>query len=279
MLECVVNVSEGRDVATIGSIAAAGADHVLDLHSDPDHHRSVITLGGAFTEDAVREVAKRTVELLDIRVHTGAHPRIGVLDVVPFVPLAPSGAPIPYGGALGPALAARDRFAEWAGGALELPCFCYGPERTLPEIRRTAFSDLEPDTGPSRPHPSAGACAVGARYALVAYNLWLSTSELSTAGALAVQLRGPTVRAIGVAVGSATQVSCNLLEPASFGPAEAYDSVARLAAGLGIEITKAELVGLAPAEVVEATAPERRRQLDLEPERTIERRLAAAGAL
>jgi glutamate formiminotransferase len=159
-----------------------------------------------------------------------------------------------------------------------LPCFCYGPERTLPEVRRRAFVDLEPDAGPSQPHPTAGACAAGARFALVAYNLWLSISDIQVARSIARAVRGPAVRALGLAAGETTQVSCNLLDPLHFGPARAYDAVDRLAHELGVEITGAELVGLVPAAVVTSTPPERHHQLDLDPGRTIEARLAAAPA-
>jgi glutamate formiminotransferase len=275
VLECVVNLSEGRDLSVISAITAAGADHVLDVHNDHEHHRSVITLAGSATEEAVRAVARRTVELVDIGAHGGVHPRIGALDVVPFVPLRLDGSPVTASGDLGPALAARRRFAQWAGRELSLPCFYYGPERSLPELRRNAFVALEPDTGPARPHPSAGACAVGARFVLVAYNLWLSASDVEVAREIARELRGPAVRALGLAVGAGSQVSCNLVDPLYFGPAEAYDAVGRLAADRGVEITNAEVVGLVPAEVVAAVPKGRQRQLDLDPERTIEACLAA----
>jgi glutamate formiminotransferase len=278
VLECVVNVSEGRDTSLISSVVAAGGDQVLDVHNDPDHHRAVITLGGDETEDAARAVARRTVELVDIRHHRGVHPRMGALDVVPFVPLGPEGSALFIGDDLTPALAARDRFARWAAQELALPCFCYGPERTLPEVRRRAFVDLEPETGLSQPHPTAGACAVGARFALVAYNLWLSTSETQVARAIARELRGPGVRALGFAAGGITQVSCNLVDPVHFGPARAYDAVNHLAHKLGVEITRAELIGLVPAHVIASTPPERHQQLDLDPEHTIEARLTATPA-
>jgi len=274
MLECVVNVSEGRDMSVVSEIARAGGDHLLDVHSDPDHHRSVITLGGDSTEEAARSVARRAVELADLGRHSGAHPRFGVLDVVPFVPLGPHAEAVPGDGDLGPALAARDRFAEWAADELGLPCFCYGPERSLPEVRRRAFVDLEPDTGPLSPHPTAGACAVGARFALVAYNVWLTTPDLEVARAIARALRGPRVRALGLATGETTQVSLNLVEPLSFGPADAYDAVVTLAREAGTKVARAELVGLVPAAVLDSTPPERLRELDLDAGRTIEERMA-----
>jgi len=281
MLECVVNVSEGRDRAVISSIAQAGGACVLDVHSDPDHHRTVLTMAGDDLEEAVRAVASRTVACVDLRAHTGVHPRMGALDVVPFVALPPAGARPPgpgHDGAppldLASAVAARGRFAAWAAGALDLPCFLYGPERTLPEVRRHAFTSLAPDAGPPRPHPSAGACAVGARGVLVAYNLWLAGADLAGARAIAGAVRGPAVRALGLAVAGGTQVSCNLIEPLVYGPAEVFDAVAALAREAGASIARAELVGLVPAAVLGAVPPSRHHQLDLGPERTIEARLA-----
>lgn len=257
MLECVINISEGRDRAVIEAIADAAGTGLLDVHSDPDHHRSVLTLAGA---GAARAVTAAAVARLDLTTHAGAHPRIGVVDVVPFVPL--DDAP------LDEALAERDAFAAWAAATLDLPCFTYGPERTLPEVRRGAFGDLAPDAGPPHPHPTAGACAVGARPVLVAYNLWLAEPDLALARRLARALRGPAVRALGLAVGNAVQVSMNLVEPAEVGPAEVFD---RVAAETAIE--RAELVGLVPASVVRSIPRHRWAGLDLAEDRTIEARL------
>lgn len=258
MLECVVNVSEGRDRDVIGVLAAAAGADLLDVHSDPDHNRSVLTLVG---EDAPRSVAEAAVELLDLRRHTGAHPRIGVLDVVPFVPLGDT--------PMSAAVTARDEFAVWAGAELELPCFLYGPERTLPDVRRGAFTTLGPDTGPSAPHPSAGATAVGARRLLVAYNLWLAEPDLDEARRIASAIRSDAVRALGLAAGEQVQVSMNLVDPRRVGPADVWDLVAAEA-----PIARAELVGLVPVAVLAAAPAHRWSQLDLAEARTIESRLA-----
>lgn len=257
MLECVVNVSEGRDRRAVAAIGAAAGGALLDVHTDPDHHRSVLTVVG---EEAPRAVAREAVARLDLRAHTGAHPRIGVVDVVPFVPLG--------GATPADAVAARDAFCAWAADELGLPCFAYGPERTLPEVRRRAFVDLAPTTGPTAPHRTAGAVAVGARPLLVAYNLWLRSPDADLARAVARDLRSPTVRALGLRVGDAVQVSMNLVDPAVTGPADVWDAVAARA-----EVARAELVGLVPEAVLAATPPERWAQLDLGPERTIEARL------
>jgi glutamate formiminotransferase / 5-formyltetrahydrofolate cyclo-ligase len=258
MLECVVNVSEGRRLDQVAAIAGAAGDGLLDLHHDPDHNRSVLTLVGP---EAPRAVAVEAVRRLDLRTHDGVHPRLGVVDVVPFVPLGRA--------TLDDAVAARDSFAAWAAQQLGVPCFLYGPGRSLPDVRRRAFRDLRPDVGPEHPHPAAGAVAVGARPVLVAYNLWLASDDVGSARAVAAELRSPVVRALGLATGGGAQVSLNLLDPLAFGPAAAYDAVAAR-----VEVARAELVGLAPASVLERTDRDRWTELDLAPDRTIEARVA-----
>lgn len=252
------------EASALPAVVAAAGPALVDLHEDVDHNRSVVTLVSADLDDAVRRVASAAVAGIDLRDHRGAHPRIGALDVVPFVALD--------GSTPADAVAARDRFAAWAGEALELPCFLYGPERTLPEIRRRAWAGLAPDTGPHEPHTTAGACAVGARDVLVAYNLWLAEPNLATAKAIAAELRGPAVRALGLQVGAAVQVSLNLVDPARVGPADVYDAV-----NARTTIARAELVGLVPLSVLRAIDPGRWAQLDLAEDRTIEARVGASG--
>ena len=280
VLECVVNVSEGRDAAIVEELVAACGPVLLDLHSDADHHRSVFTLGGAASsvEESVRELAIAVVARIDVSAHAGVHPRIGALDVVPFVNLVGGGS-VGSGGSVGlvdgpdrPALSARDRFARWAGDSLGLPCFLYGPERTLPELRRLAWQGLQPEFGPSAPHPTAGAAAVGARRVLVAYNLWLAPADLSLARLVATALRGPRVRTLALQVGAEVQVSCNLIDPWTVGPGAVFDAVASQAA-----ISRAELVGLVPRDVLHAEPRHRWEELDLDPSKTIEARLETAG--
>jgi glutamate formiminotransferase len=294
-LECVVNVSEGRDHSVLDRLAATAGSLLLDRHSDPDHHRTVFTLAGADeeVEAAVRRLTAEAVAVLDLSVHDGQHPRIGVVDVVPFVPLRVDPAFEGGEGAvdvvrvdpsppLGAAVAARDRFAHWAWDELELPCFFYGPrpgggERTLPEVRKLAFRGLDPDVGAPRRHPTAGACAVGARGFLVAYNLWLDGADLEVAREIARRLRGPGVRALGLELSSGIQVSCNLVDSVAHGPAEVHDRLGALLEGSGTVIRGCELVGLVPAAVLDATPTTRWEELGLGPEATIERRLAARG--
>jgi len=257
MLECVVNVSEGRDAATLAELARACGADLLDQHADPDHHRSVFTLIGT---DAPRRLAAAAVGRLDIHRHHGAHPRLGVVDVVPFVPL--------LGATMADALDARAAFAAWCGGELGVPCFLYGPERSLPDVRRRAFRDLVPDAGPREPHPTAGACCVGTREPLIAYNVWLAEADVRRAREIAAAVRSPSVRALGLACGDRVQVSMNLVAPAVTSPAEAYDAVAALAPVAG-----AELVGLMPAAVLDRIPPWRWNELDVGLDRTVEARL------
>ena len=136
-------------------------------------------------------------------------------------------------------------------------------------MRKEAWRTLAPDTGPGVPHPTAGAMCVGARPPLVAYNVWLVEPDLALARRIAAALRGPHLRALGLAAGRRVQVSMNLIAPGALGPAAAYDLVAAHA-----PVASAELVGLVPQDVLLAIAPERWDELDLGPDRTIEARLA-----
>ena len=259
MLACIVNVSEGRSPVVLDALAAAAGAGLLDTHVDPHHHRAVLTLVG---EDAPRAVAAEAVRRIDLRRHAGAHPRLGAVDVVPFVPLS--------GSTTADARTARDRFASWLAAELGVPAFRYGGDGpSLPEVRRAARR-RRPDTGGPLPHPTAGATAVGARGVLVAYNLVLAEPDLRRARAVAAAVRGPALRALGLPVGSEVQVSMNLVAPDDVGPAEAFDAVAAHAA-----VARTELVGLVPESVLHAVDPGRWEALDLAADRTIESRLGA----
>lgn len=263
MLECVVNVSEGRDDAALADLAASCGAALLDVHSDADHNRSVFTLVG---EDAPRALTARCVEVLRIGSHEGVHPRLGVVDVVPFVPLGDS--------TMDDAVRARDSFARWTATTLGVPVFLYGPERTLPRVRRDAWGPLLPDFGGTRPHPAAGAVCAGARDVLVAYNVWLETPDPGPAKRIAAAVRSEDVRALGLVTGGVTQVSMNLVNPGHTGPAAAFDAVAALAATEHVRVLRAELVGLLPRAVLRALPQERWGELDVSEECTIEARLA-----
>jgi glutamate formiminotransferase len=258
MLECVINISEGANPERLNALRANLGPDLLNVHSDRDHNRSVFTLAGT---DAARILTRDALAMFNISDHAGVHPRVGIVDVVPFVALEPS--------TFEEALYARNEFAKFASEELGVPCFLYGPERTLPFIRKHAFVDLLPDYGPANPHPTAGAMCVGVRPVLVAYNLWLRDSTLDIAKRIAGAIRSESVRTLGLQVGPSAQVSMNLIAPEITGPAAVYDAVSTLAS-----IERAELVGLVPARTLAEIPRSRWSQLDLSTETTIEWNLA-----
>ena len=278
VLECVANVSEGRDRAVLEALADACGPSLLDVHSDADHHRSVFTLAGDDSVDAVRSLARAVVERVDLAAHDGVHPRLGALDVVPFVSLEAT----PPEDAVA---AARD-FATWVADAFDLPVFLYDradPEaRSLPDARRAAFRTREPDVGPVTPHPSLGAVAVGAREPLVAVNCELEHDDLALARAIAVSVRErdgglPGVRALGLHLDSVgrAQVSMNLVALARTGLQVACRAVDALARAAGNAVARVELVGLGPAAELARCDDEFRAWSGIGPDQTIEERVRA----
>ena len=257
MLECVVNVSEGRNARIIGALADAVGKDLLDIHSDPDHNRSVFTMVG---EDAPRHLTEAAVSLMSIVDHDGVHPRLGMIDVVPFVPLKNS--------TMDDAIAARNDFAEWVARELDIPSFLYGPERSLPSIRKDAWVHLMPDTGPASPHDTAGAICVGAREPLVAYNVWLHNVDIAETRRIASLVRTEHIRTLGLQVGRFTQVSMNLIAPMIAGPDVAVDAVRQ-----HVKIDHTELVGLLPNDVLQNISRDQWEELDLALNQTIEWRL------
>ena len=253
----MVNISEGRDALVIQELAQAVGRDLLDIHSDPDHNRSVFTMVG---EDAPRNLAESALSMMSIANHDGVHPRIGMIDVVPFVPLKNS--------TMSDAIRARNEFAQWASHELGIPCFFYGPERTLPEIRKHSWTRLSPDTGPDAPHDTAGAMCVGAREPLVAYNVWLRDVNLTETKRIASLVRCTEIRTLGLQVGRYTQVSMNLIAPDIAGPFEAVRAVKQ-----HVDIDRTELVGLLPEDVLRRIPIDQWEALDLSEDRTIEWRL------
>ncbi|MGC8509681.1 MAG: hypothetical protein ACP5PB_02280 [Acidimicrobiales bacterium] len=275
MFECVVNLAEGRDVTRLDDLAHVAGPSLRDRHHDPDHHRSVFTLidEPAALLEAVIALATRAYRLLDLRQHAGVHPRIGVVDVVPFVALDPTRAD--------EACALRDALGRWLADAWRVPVYFYGPHagaaiRTLPEVRRGVRAALAPDLGPARAAASRGASAVGCRPILVAWNLWLADTPVESARAIAATLRRPGLRTLAFAIGRDAQVSCNVVDVAAVRLGEVYDQVNALAPR-GVD--HAELVGLAPHAVLDREDPARWRQLGLSEDATIEARLAASARL
>lgn len=274
MLECVVNISEGRRRAWLAELVSS-LSGVGDVHADDDHHRSVLTLLGpspALIETVV-QLARVVIAEVDFASHRGVHPRIGALDVVPFVPLGEA--------TMGDAVAARDRCAERLARELSLPVYLYGPlpdgsSRTLPDLRRAVREGAAPDVAPERSGSPGGAAALGAREVLVAWNLWLGSTSLSRANELARSLRAVDVRTLAFEVTGAVQVSCNLLEPLTTTPADVYDQAALRLEG-SEAILRSELVGLAPRAMLASIGEDRWASLDLSEDQTIEAAIARLG--
>ncbi|MFV1988618.1 MAG: glutamate formimidoyltransferase [Gemmatimonadota bacterium] len=267
-LLCEPNVSEGRDDGRIAAFAAAVRDtpHVDLIHcsADPDHNRMVLAYLGppAAVVEATERLADAVFERLDLREHDGQHPRIGALDVVPFVADAPAGSD-----AHGVALSACRAFGEWVGEQ-GIPLFYYedaataAHRRPLPEIRRGGFEGLEarmaksewiPDAGPAAPHPRLGAVITGVRRPLVRFNVNLSTPDPRVAREIAAIVRAstgglPAVRALGLALRrrGASQVTMNLTDYRETSVASAYAAVVAAAAELGEEIIGTEVIGPIP---------------------------------
>lgn len=283
-LIAVPNVSEGRDESRIHALVRAVAEHggrVLDVHSDVDHNRSVFTVTGSDgrVETALRRLAAVAAELIDLEAHTGAHPRLGCLDVCPYVPLED---------AMEAAVAAARRTAE-AIGADGLPVYLYGAAaaraetRELPALRRgglpgliaRAERGLVPDFGPDVITSRTGVVCVGARKALIAFNAWLRC-DLRQARAIAASVREtngglPGVRAIGVPVQApgTSQVSMNLTQPELTGIDAAFEAVMDQARRANVGVTSTEIVGLVPARFMPDPQREAARLL-MKPGRSLE---------
>ena len=274
-LLAVPNVSEGRNLQTLDAIGAAfttAGARLLDRHEDPDHHRAVFTLAGepGILAHAVLAGAEEAIRRIDLTTHTGEHPRIGAIDVAPIVYLDEAD----RGAACAEALVLAD-----ALGREGLPVYLYGAlagGRTRAELRRGGPAALlertAPDYGPPRPHPTAGAVLVSAREPLVAFNVELEApATLADARAIAALIREggaeglPGVRAIGVQLAHAVQVSTNVEDHRAATPADVVAAVRQHAA-----VAAAELVALAP-EAALAGFPE---DVTLRGRATIEERLA-----
>lgn len=264
MIECVVNISEGQNVALLSKLAHTCEASLLDIHTDPHHNRSVFTLGGVHLLETLKVLMTEAISTAKLSQHRGVHPRLGVVDVVPFVPLGDS--------SQSEALEMRDQFVDFATGELGVPCFFYGEDRTLPYVRQHAFVDLLPDSGPVVPDPDVGACVVGVRGQLVAYNLILD-APMSRGREIARQVRGDKVRTLTFDVGGATQLSTNLIDPIAFGPLDLYRQVTG-----EVAVKSCELVGLVTLEVLERIPKQYWRILDLNWDKTVEYRLNVLGA-
>jgi glutamate formiminotransferase len=296
MVECVPNFSEGRDMKIVDmlehAIAAVPGVAVLHRTSDIDHNRSVITFAGE--ADSVGEAAFRAVDaaqkLIDVSRHSGAHPRVGALDVLPFVPLD--------GSTLDDCIELARETGARIWRELGVPVYFYEaaalrPDRQkLENVRRGQFEHLrdlsitdetrEPDIGGPGLHPSAGAVIVGARKFLIAFNINLRSNDVSIAKDIARRIRTssgglPGVKALGLALPSRqlVQVSMNLTDFEVTGLDTVYRAVSRLAAEHGVQIEESELIGLMPRQAVERAAAGFLKLGNFDTDRVVENRLEA----
>ncbi len=294
LVECVPNFAEGRDRSKVDAIAAAIREvpgvFLLARESDADHNRSVITLAGdpeAIVEAAVRAVGK-AAELIDLTRQTGAHPRIGATDVVPFIPLE--------GVSLDDCVILAKKAGREIWTRYRIPVYFYEaaaqrPDRVnLENIRRGQFeglreeilrnSDRAPDIGDSRLHPTAGATVVGARKFLIAYNINLNTPDLSIAKKIAKTIRFssgglPFVKAMGVDLRARNlaQVSMNLTDFEQTPIHLVFETVKREAERHGVGIEGSEIVGLIPRRAIEMTAENYLKIENFAPAQVLENRL------
>jgi len=294
MVECVPNFSEGRNVATVDSleraIASVPGTVVLHRTSDVDHNRSVITFAGqaASVAESAFRAAAAAQQLIDLRSHSGVHPRVGALDVLPFVPLEDS--------TLEDCIELTHRTGERIWRELGIPVYFYEaaarrPDRCkLEDVRRGQFEELRklamvdeskmPDVGGPGLHPSAGAVIAGARKFLIAFNINLRTEDLDVAKEFARRIRAsngglPAVKALGLALSSRhlVQVSMNLTDFEQTGLDTVFETVARLAAERGVEIEESELIGLLPRQAIEQAAAGFLKLGIFETQRVVENRL------
>ena len=283
MIECVLNFSEGRRQSVIRSaVSSLGPSgcRVLDVHSDPDHHRTVVTFVGNAEQvhEGAVALTSRAVEEIDLRAHQGVHPWIGAVDVIPFVPLGSE--------TIATCVSIAARTGKRIAAELAVPVFLYAAaatredHRNLADLRRGGWAGPTermtkpgsgPEFGPSTLHPTAGAVAVGARGLLVAFNVNLRSTDLAIARRIARTVREangglPGVKAIGLTLACAgcVQVSMNLTDPRTTGIATAFRVVREEAARLGVTVAEAEIVGLAPRFAIEGiTADEMNLDYDL----------------
>ena len=274
IIECIPNVSEGRRLEVVDAIAAAiraapGAT-LLDYSSDASHNRSVFTLAGDATavRGAVLAMYEAALPRLDLRSHSGEHPRLGAIDVVPFVPIE--------GATMADCVALARHVAEDVATRFDVPVYLYEEasadpaRRNLEDIRRGEFEGLAakmasegwaPDFGPARPHATAGASVIGARMPLIAYNINLDTDRLDVAKKIAAAIRHSSggfrfVKAAGFSLKDRgiVQVSMNLTNYEKTPIFRVFETVKREADRYGVSILESEIVGLVPSAALTAAA-------------------------
>ena len=294
ILEAVPNFSEGRDLAVVQAIVEAmrssGAE-VLDWSADPDHHRSVVTVIGPpeLVEEAAFAGAAVAVERIDLRQHHGVHPRIGAVDVLPFVPLA--------GLSMADAGSSARRVGERMASELRVPVFFYGqasrpPGLSLAALRRGGFEQIVGGWSPERKpdllppqweypgaHPTAGASCVGARPVLLAWNVWIAGVSLDVAKQVARRMRedqsgirGLRALALPLPSRSALQISMNLEDVERSSPARAFALASELVQAAGGHVTQTEIIGMVPDQLL-AVATDEWRLVPGTRERSLSRRV------
>lgn len=294
LIESVPNVSEGRRLDVIERLASAieavPSVYLLDRTSDASHNRSVFTLAGEHrpVSDALEALVEAAIHEIDMNVHVGEHPRIGAVDVVPFVPLAAT--------TLDDCIELARAFGQRLALRFDLPVYLYAaaaarPDRIrLAEVRRGQYEGLrlevaqggrQPDFGPSRLHPTAGAVAVGARPFLIAFNINLASRDVELARRIARRVREsggglPRVQANGfwIAELGCAQVSMNLLDFSVTPLWLVWETVREVAAEDGVDVLESELIGLAPLAAFLAVAD----RAGAPSEEAMERRMASAAA-
>lgn len=261
MLECVPNFSEGRDREKIDQIVSSiKSCRILNIHSDPDHNRTVVTFAGEGKEtiEGAYNITKKALELIDINRHSGVHPFIGAVDVIPFIPLKNS--------SMSEAVLAAHALGKMLWEKLSLPVYYYGEaalnetRKELPNVRRGG-PPLEPDQGQGL-HPTGGAVAIGARDVLLAFNVNLKSEDLGLAREIAKNVREKNsglagVRALGLFLESqkCIQISTNITKcPSSCGTfsalSQAFERIAALAEASGLKVINSEIVGMIPERLI-----------------------------
>jgi glutamate formiminotransferase len=298
-IECVPNVSEGRRPEVVArlvdAVTSVAGVRLLDVSSDPDHNRSVLTLAGTAGDlrESLLALYEAALREIDLTRHEGVHPRVGAVDVVPFVPLGDT--------PMEEAVAAAEALAAAVAERFGLPVYLYEkaarrPERRLlADIRRGGFEGFpakmsspawSPDFGPARVHPTGGVTVIGARFFLIAFNAVLDTPDVTLAKAIAKKVREsggglPAVRAMGVYLASRgrAQVSMNLVDFRRTSVLTALNRVRQEAESLGTRVLESELIGLMPEEAALGVMREALLMPGFAQDRVLESRLSGDGKL
>jgi len=296
VIESVPNISEGRRPEVLEAAVAAMKGvpglRVLDVQSDKDHNRSVLTLVGdeASLKSGLLALFEVATSRIDLRTHQGEHPRVGAVDVVPFIPIE--------GASMKDCVALAREVGEAVAERFRVPVFLYEEaasaphRRNLEDVRRGQFEGLavrmrdplwKPDFGPAEPHPSAGAVVVGARMPLIAYNINLGTSDVEVARRIAKAIRQSSggyrfVKAMGVMLEerNLAQVSINMTDYKRTPLHRVFETVRSEAARYGVSVVGSEIVGLVPSEALIDAADHFLRLEDFDPEQVLERKVRQA---